>query len=340
MKVEEIEIDKIRIPEQRARATFTEEQLQELRASIEKNGFTIPILVRPLEDGTYELIDGEHRIQIVKEMGWTKIPAVITDADLQKATLLNILANTARGTQNPMDIAEALKRAYDAGADIKELAAATGHTEFWVKTYLTLNDLPDVYKDALREGKLSVGHIKEAMRLNDPVEIDAALQSALTLGWNVKVMKYYVDQRLADLERARAAGDREFLDTPPTPQYAEQVVQYGECMFCHRKVPRADLSMPVMCPDCRALLEYILSQLGDPKTAMQTCYNALSLYFDMMRRKKEEEKMLQQQQYQQSQQMQAQAVSAQNQESELSKEDLEDLKLLKLLKLAKKEGLI
>ena len=340
MKVEEIEIEKIRIPEQRARATFTDEQLQELRASIEKNGFTIPILVRPLEDGTYELIDGEHRIQIVQEMGWEKIPAVVTDTDVQKATVLNILANTARGTQNPMDIAEALQRAYEAGADVKELAAATGHTDFWVKTYLALNDLPDVYKDALREGQLSVGHIKEAMRLNDPVEIDAALQSALSLQWNVKVMKYYVDQRLSDLERARQAGDRDFLDTPPTPQYAEQVVQYGECMFCHRKVPRSDLSMPVMCPDCRALLEYIISQLGDPKTAMQTCYNALSLYFDMQRRERENQKLQSQQQYVQQQPQQQYAQPVQVQTADISDEDKEDLRLLKLLKLAKKEGLI
>ena len=340
MRVEEIEIEKIRIPEQRARATFTEEQMQELRASIEKNGFTIPILVRPLEDGTYELIDGEHRIQIVKEMGWTKIPAVITDADVRKATVLNILANTARGTQNPMDVAEALKRAKDAGATIEELSAATGHTKFWVQLYLTLNELPDHYKEALREGRLSVGHVKEAMRLQDPVEIDAALQSALQLQWNVKVLKYYVDQRLADIERAKAAQDREFLDTPPTIEYAKEVVQYGECMFCHRKVPRDQLSMPVMCPDCRALLEYIISQLGDPKSALQTCYNALSLYFDMMRQRKLSQQQEAQYQQQQQQQVQATQTTQEEEQMNMSAEDKETIRLLKLLKLAKKEGLL
>ena len=58
LKYEEIPIEKIIIPEQRARATFTEEQYNELKASIQTHGFTIPILVRDLGDGTYELIDG------------------------------------------------------------------------------------------------------------------------------------------------------------------------------------------------------------------------------------------------------------------------------------------
>jgi len=293
VKVEEIEIEKIIIPEQRARATFTDEQWQELKASIEKNGFNIPILVKDNGDGTYELIDGEHRIQIVKEMGWEKIPAVITDADEKKATLLNILANTARGTQNPMDVAEALKRAADAGADIKELASATGHTEFWVKLYLALNDLPDVYKEALRRGDLKVGHIQEAMRLGDSLEVDAALKTVLDLGWSVKVLKYYVDQRLAELEALRQAGQDGIVAPPPTPEQAEEYVNYGDCMFCHRKHRREELMMPVMCPDCRSLLEYILSQLGDPREALQTCYNALSYYFDMLNQQKKQQQVQQ-----------------------------------------------
>lgn len=340
MKVEEIQIDDIIIPEERARASFTPEQWEELKASIEKNGFTIPILVRQLDNGKYELIDGEHRIQIVKEMGWKKIPAVITDADDTRATLLNILANTARGSQNPMDVAEALRRAYNAGADVKELAAATGHTESWVKLYLTLTELPDVYKEALRNGELKVCHVQEAMRLMDPVEIDAALQSALQLGWNCKVMKYYVDQRLADIQRAREAGDKEFLDTPPDVQYAESIVMYGDCMICKRKVNRSDLSMPSICPDCRTLLEWIVDQLGDPREAMQTIYNALNLYFETVRR----ERMFAQQTNQQTQQVSQnvapqpeQTATHSQQEGEISPEDL---KLLKLLKLAKQEGLL
>lgn len=333
MRVEEISIDKIHIPENRARATFTEEQYNELKASIEKNGFTIPILVRDTGKGFFELIDGEHRIQVARELGYKKIPAVITEADDKRATLLNILANTARGTQNPMDVAEALKKAYDAGADIEELAAATGHTKSWVKLYLTLNDLPDNYKDALRHGKLKVGHIQEAMKLMDPVEIDAALQSALQLEWPVSTLKYYVERRLEELRKLREEGNVEEPPAPPTPSQAQELVQYGNCLFCNRLIPRRELRMPVMCDDCYNLLDYVVSQLGDPRQAMQTIYDALTMYFAKKKHVKETE----------TKEKEEKAVSVSEtttQQSEDTNISAEDLKLIKLIKLLKNEGII
>lgn len=327
-RVEEIPIEKIIIPQERARATFTDEQYQELKASIQTHGFTVPILVRDKGDGAYELIDGEHRIQIAKELGYEKVPAVIVDADDKKATLLNVLANTARGTQNPMDVAEALRKAYDAGATIEELAAATGHDKSWVRLYLTLTELPEHYKEALRSGRLKVGHIREAMRLNDPVEIDAALQSALIHGWNVNVMKYYVDQRLEAIRRAQQEGDISILERPPTPEEANEMVHYGECMFCHRMVPRDQLRMPVMCDDDYMLLEWINDQIGPPQKAVEIIYNAVMLYNQFMKEQQERMNMMNQpQQVNPQPAQQPQAVNP-----GLSSEDEKLVKLIKALK--------
>ena len=326
-------MDSIHIPEERARATFTPEQYEELKASIEKNGFNIPILVRDIGDGKYELIDGEHRIQIMKELGHDKIPAVISEADDKRATLLNILANTARGTQNPIDVAAALKRAYDGGADVEELAAATGHTKSWVKLYLTLNELPPRYKDALREGKLKVGHIQEAMKLMDPVEIDAALESALVLEWPVSTLKYYVERRKGEVAARLESGESGNVSPPPTPSEAQEVVSYGECMFCGKKVPRTQLRMPVMCDDCYNLLSYIIGQLGDPKEAMKICYNALSMYFEAKKHAQMNVELAEHNEQQASNETQPQ-------QSESSQVSEEDAKILKLLKLIKQSGVL
>lgn len=340
MRVEEIELDKIIIPENRVRATFTDDQKAELKASIEKHGFKIPILVRKLDDDKYELIDGEHRIEVMRELNQDRIPAVITEDDDYKATMLNILSNTARGTQNPMDVAEALRRAYDAGAHTKELAAATGHTEDWVRTYLTLTELEDWVKEALREGKLKVGHITEALKLEDDREIYAALQSAIAHDWSVSVLKYYVEQRLADIERLREAGKDGFVEAPPTASYAQQLVSYGDCMTCKQKVNKLDLTMPVICVDCRNLLEYCVQQLGNPKEAMQTTYNALQFYFDMQRRTQQsiaqKQENLEQAQSP-SPPEQSVTLNLGEQSSEVSEEDL---KLLKKLKALKEAGLL
>jgi ParB family chromosome partitioning protein len=339
-EVREIEIDRIVIPEVRARASFDPDKFEELKASIKTHGFTIPILVRAGKDESYELIDGEHRLKVAKELGMVKVPAVVVSADDKKATLLNVLANTARGTQNPMDVAEALKRASDAGATIEELAAATGHDVRWVKLYLALNDLPDEYKQALRDGRLRVGHVEEAMRLPNPEEVDAALQTALSLGWTVSTLKYYVQQRLDELERARASGNPALIAPPPTIDHAQTLVQYGDCMFCRRKIDRKQLMMPVMCPECRSLLEYVLDQLGEPGEAIQIVYKALVLYFDMQEKMKREQELMQSQAVQAQSQVTLQSTSSNTQDQKDQELSEEDLKLVKLLKVLKKEGII
>lgn len=273
---QEIPLNKIVIPESRSRATFTPEQKAELKASIEKNGFVIPILVRPVADGKFELIDGEHRIKIVKEMKWEKIPAIITTTDEKKAAVLNFLANTARGTQNPIDISEALNRAKAGGATEDELVAATGHTKDWVVFYLKLKDLPDIYRNALKELKLPVGVVREALRLPNPEEVDALLQTALQLNWPISTVKIAVNNRIEELGAAQKKSEmlEEPVDTPPADY--EQLIKYDDCMVCKRKIPRGHTWMKVICDDCLTLVNYLIDNLGDPKEAMNYVYDALS----------------------------------------------------------------
>jgi len=272
---QEIEIDKIVIPEDRARATFNQDQYNELKASIKEHGFNVPILVRPLADGRYELIDGEHRIQIVKEMGWTKIPAIVTTTDEKRASILNFLANTARGTQDPIDISRAINKSLAAGATIEEVAAATGHTKEWVEFYKLLSELPEHYQQALKDGRLNVTVVKEAFRLPTWEETDKTLMTALNLGWSGSVVKHAVDMRLREIELAKER-EKELEKPEPLPEYnPEQLAQYETCMFCKRTVRKDTTYMEIICQDCRYLLRYILQYIPDPKQAMEFFYEAL-----------------------------------------------------------------
>jgi len=287
---QEIEISKIVIPENRARSTFTPEQEAELRASIKEHGFYIPILVRPIGEDKYELIDGEHRIKIVKEMGWTKIPAIISTTDEKKATILNFLANTARGTQNPMDVAEALAKTKEAGLSIEELAAATGHTKDWVEFYLQLVKLPDVYKDALRQGVLKVGHVKEALRLPTPEHVDQILGEIIKTGFSVTATKAIVDRYVAD-ELVKQYKKGEITEPEKLPAFdTSRLIQYDDCMSCKRKIPKGHTWMKVICEDCWELLMYVLNIFGDPRTAMEDLYKVLKEYKEMQEYKKLKQK--------------------------------------------------
>lgn len=269
-------ISRIIVPKERSRATFTSEQSKELRASIKENGFNIPILVRPVADGKYELIDGEHRIKIVKDMGWLEIPAIITSTDENKAAILNFLANTARGTQNPVDVAEALAKTSQAGLSTEELAAATGHTKDWVDFYLVLVKLPEIHKEALKKGALTVGVVKEALRMPTPELIDSFLTEAIQMGWTVEQAKIIVDRYVTD-ETVKQFKKGEITEPDKLPEFdTSKLAQYDDCMTCGRKVPRGNTWMKVICNDCLTLLTYLTKNLGDPKEAMDYVYKALS----------------------------------------------------------------
>jgi len=283
VKVEEVPVEAIEVPRERARSTLTDEQLAELEASIKTHGFTVPILVSPLPDGKYRLVDGEHRLAIARKLGLKTVPAVVAEGDERKLTLLNILANTARGTQNPMDVSLMLKKALEAGASVEELAAATGHTTQWVQFYIALAELPERYQEALRTGKLKVGHIREAVRLPNPLEVDSALQSTLIHNWTVEELKYYVDRRLPELREIYKGGEPGQLPPPPSPKEAEEIVSYGNCLACRRKFRREDLRMPVICQDCYDFLFYFAEQMPDTRRALETLYKAYNFYMDALK---------------------------------------------------------
>lgn len=274
----EIPVDSIRIPEERARSRWTEEQLEFLKASLSRFGVVQFPIVRKLPDGSYELIDGENRIRTAKELGQKSIKCYVVGMSDYDAYLLNLLMNVARGEQDPIGMAIALKKAIDSGMSIEDCAKVVNRSEQWVKFMVSLLDLPEVYQEALKEGKLNVTHIKEAMRLPDLYEIDAALQTAIRLNWPASVLKNYVDNRLAQLKAHQRSVEETGVMTPPPPPQPEELVKYSQCLVCGRMVPRQQIYLPATCSDCYQLAQYVVSQVGTGQDGMTYIYNALSHY--------------------------------------------------------------
>jgi ParB family chromosome partitioning protein len=74
--VKKVPIEKIRAGNFRVRTSFDEEKLQMLTDSIKRQGLLYPIVVKPLEDGTYELIAGERRLLAAKRAGLKEVPVI------------------------------------------------------------------------------------------------------------------------------------------------------------------------------------------------------------------------------------------------------------------------
>jgi len=276
--MKKVRIEDIIIPEVRARSRWTEEQVELLKASLAKFGVIQAPLVRPLPDGKYELIDGENRIRTAKEEGLEEIDVYVVEMDDKDASIANIMLNIARGQQDPIGIAVAIKKALDAGATIEEVAKAFNRTPQWVKFMVGLLDLPEEYQRALEEGKLNVSHIREALRLPDLYEIDAALQTAIRLNWPATVLKNYVDNRLEQLRRHQQTVEETGVATPPPPPEPEKLVKYGQCLVCGRMVPREQIYLPATCKDCYELAQYIVQNVGTGQKAMNFLYQALTNY--------------------------------------------------------------
>jgi len=267
-----VKVSDIVVPDERARARYTEEQRAFLRASLGKYGQLSDILVRPLSDGRYELVDGESRLKELMEKGAIDVEVKVLHLDDKDASMVNLLMNVARGEQDPMGSSYAISKALESGMSEDDIAAATGHTKDWVRFMHGLQKLPPVYQDALKEGRLLVTHVREALRLPDLNEADAALTAAMDLGWNTAVMHNYVNNRLTEYEAARAKSESMGVPVPPPPPEPARLVKYGQCLIHGGMVPREEIHLPSICTGCYELAKYVTSQFGTGDEGMQAIF--------------------------------------------------------------------
>lgn len=131
--------------------TPSEDSIDELADSIEKNGLLQPITVRPLENGKYELIDGHRRMLAHKKLGRGQIKAIIKNIEDKQAQVYSIIANLDRKNLNRIETALAYKKILDAGLfeNQRELSTALAKDETFVGDTLKLLKLDNRIIDDL-----------------------------------------------------------------------------------------------------------------------------------------------------------------------------------------------
>lgn len=143
------------------RKTFDERALNELADSISRNGVLQPLLVRPMTDGSYQLVAGERRWRASRIAGLTEVPVVIKDMSDEQAMEISLVENLQREDLNPIEEAEGLMLLIDRyGLTQDEAAARVGRSRPAIANSLRLLNLPKEVLDLAREGKLSAGHAR------------------------------------------------------------------------------------------------------------------------------------------------------------------------------------
>ncbi len=169
--IAEIDIDKIDINPFQPRLKFEEDALNDLRASIKELGIIQPITLRKLKDNKFQLISGERRLRASKMAGLKKIPAFIREANDQEMLEFALVENIQREDLNSIEIAITYKRLMDECKLTQEkLSERTAKRRSTVANYLRLLTLSPEIQAGLRAKKITMGHARALISVEDPQE--------------------------------------------------------------------------------------------------------------------------------------------------------------------------
>ena len=166
------------------RRIFNEDALAELAASIGARGMLQPILVRPREDDTYEIVAGERRWRAAQRAQLHEVPVVIRELNDTEAAEIALIENVQRVDLNPVEEAEAYQRLADHyGRTQEQISKAVGKSRSHVANIMRLLSLPERSLAAVKAGEISMGHARALLAVDDP---DGALDLVLTKNLSVR----------------------------------------------------------------------------------------------------------------------------------------------------------
>jgi len=178
------------------RREFNSEELGELQESLNSSGLLQPITVRrrPGKDG-FELIAGERRLRAATKLGWKEIPAIIKEIDDRTILTLALVENLQRTDLNPIEEGEGYHRlSHEFSLTQQQIAETVGKDRTTIANMLRLLQLPESVRSLLQDGRLTMGHAKVLLGLEDPEMIATLAREIVKEGLTVRE----IERRLRD----------------------------------------------------------------------------------------------------------------------------------------------
>lgn len=150
------------------RTQFDQEALEELSASIKQIGIVQPITVRKMENSRYQIIAGERRFRASKLAGLDRIPAYVRSAEDDTMLELALVENIQRENLDAIEVAISYQRLIDeCNLTQEKLSERVGKKRTTVTNYLRLLKLPAEVQIGIREKKISMGHARALLGVDD-----------------------------------------------------------------------------------------------------------------------------------------------------------------------------
>lgn len=195
------------------RKAFDDERLQELAESIRAQGIIQPLVVRVREAGGFELIAGERRWRAAQRAGLHELPVVVRDVTEDRAFEMALVENLQRADLNPIEEAEGYQRLMaEFGYTQESLATRVGKERSTVANALRLLKLPAPVRQMVVEGRLSMGHARALLGLEEEAAIEKLARRTVSAQLSVRKVEDLVRR-----EREGNGASEARPKTGPTP---------------------------------------------------------------------------------------------------------------------------
>ena len=182
-----VAIERVVPNDRQPRSHFDAAALDELAQSIRENGVLQPILVRKLDEKEYQIIAGERRWRAAQRAGLHEVPVIVKELDDRAAFAIALIENIQRSDLNAIEEALAYERLLDEHEFTQEaLAQRVGKDRSTITNSLRLLKLPERVRTFVVEGKLSMGHARALLGLEEPKQIEKAALELVQNGGSVR----------------------------------------------------------------------------------------------------------------------------------------------------------
>ena len=169
---EKISIDMLYASQFQPRLDFDKEALDALSVSIKEKGVLQPLLVRKDSNGKYEIIAGERRFRAAKQAGLNEVPVIIKEMDDKEVLEVALVENLLRENLSAIEEAEGLQRLINEFSHTQEaLSEIIGKSRSYIANTLRLLVLPLEIQQMVRNGKITAGHVRPLIGLENSVEL-------------------------------------------------------------------------------------------------------------------------------------------------------------------------
>ncbi len=194
------------------RTRMDPESIAELADSIKAQGVIQPVLVRPVENGQFEIIAGERRWRAAQLAGLAQIPVVVRAVPDKSALAMALIENIQREDLNPLEEATGIQRLINEFDMTHEVAAeAVGRSRSAVTNLLRLLNLSKAVQEMLMQGRLEMGHARALLAVSGARQADLAHQ-IISRNLSVREAEQLVSQRdtaMTKSPRKTARKDRD-----------------------------------------------------------------------------------------------------------------------------------